>query len=242
METIQINHRKIPFELKRSSKATRLRLQIKSDEPRLVLTAPRWVLGIQIDRFLEAQSDWIEKHWDKLARQVKRRPKPTYKAGETFYYFGEELTLSLIPSSAWKPTIRVRENQLEIFLHRDIKKSEGLKAAKKAVEEFYKAKASEVIHDRLQHFNQHYALSYKRVTFRNQKTRWGSCSSEKNLNFNWRLIMAPIEVIDYVVVHELCHLGQMNHSKKFWSFVAETQPNYAETKKWLKENHYLLSI
>jgi len=242
VSTITINHRKIPFELKRSSKANRLRLQIKSDEPRLVLTAPRWVLGIQIDRFLEAQSDWIEKHWDKLEKQVKRRPKPTYKAGDTFYYFGEVVTLSLIPSSSWKPSIRVRGNLLEIFLHRDITKSEGLKAAKKAVEEFYKAKASEVIHDRLQHFNQHYTLAYKRVTFRNQKTRWGSCSSAKNLNFNWRLIMAPIEVIDYVVVHELCHLGQMNHSKKFWALVGETHLDYVNMKKWLKENQYLLSI
>ncbi|MBU0727650.1 M48 family metallopeptidase, partial [Patescibacteria group bacterium] len=72
-------------------------------------------------------------------------------------------------------------------------------------------------------------------------SRWGSCSDRKNLNFNWKLIMAPIEIIDYVVVHEMCHLKQMNHSSKFWNLVAEKMPDYKELRKWLKDNRYLLT-
>ena len=78
------------------------------------------------------------------------------------------------------------------------------------------------------------------ITIRNQKTRWGSCSSEKNLNFNWKLILAPPEVLDYVVVHELCHLKEMNHSKAFWDEVGKVMPEYETYKLWLKENGWKL--
>ncbi len=129
-----------------------------------------------------------------------------------------------------------------VTLHRDIGKTYAIAAIKKAIENFYRKKAGEVIHDRLQFFNEHYGFSYNRVTLRNQKSRWGSCSAKKNLNFNWRLIMAPIEVIDYVVVHELCHLKEMNHSARYWALVKETLPNHKEARKWLKDYHYLLRV
>ncbi len=242
MNSIQINNQKIPLTFRRSPRARRLSLRIKTDKPELVLTVPRWTLDIEIRNFLNKQSAWIEKHWGKAKKQSAKRPKFTYQTGDTFYYFGEPITLKVIPSSFFRPRIKVVENDLIISLHRTTKLSEGKHLIKKAVQDFYKQKASEVIYDRLQHFNEHYGFKYKRVTFRNQKTRWGSCSSAKNLNFNWRLIMAPIEVIDYVVVHEMCHLKQMNHSKKFWDLVGEMIPNYKVIKKWLRDNQYLLTI
>lgn len=79
-------------------------------------------------------------------------------------------------------------------------------------------------------------VDYGRITIRNQKTRWGSCSGKGNLNFNCLLMLAPVEVIDYVVVHELCHRIQMNHSKAFWSEVERVLPDYKSAKKWLKDN------
>lgn len=78
--------------------------------------------------------------------------------------------------------------------------------------------------------------SYGRITIRMQKTRWGSCSSKGNLNFNALLMLMPDEIIDYVVVHELCHLLEMNHSKRFWNLVESILPDYRERRKWLKEN------
>lgn len=79
-------------------------------------------------------------------------------------------------------------------------------------------------------------VQYGKITIRNQKTRWGSCSGKGNLNFNCLLMLAPNEVIDYVVVHELCHLIEMNHSKAFWSQVENVMPNYKIHKQWLKEH------
>lgn len=96
-------------------------------------------------------------------------------------------------------------------------------------------KALEVIPDRVKYYASLIGVDYGRITIRHQKTRWGSCSSKGNLNFNCLLMLAPSEVIDYVVVHELCHRKEMNHSKAFWNEVAKILPNYKESKKWLNE-------
>ena len=104
----------------------------------------------------------------------------------------------------------------------------------------YIRKAKETITKRVSYFARLMGISYRNITIREQKTRWGSCSSEKNLNFNWKLILAPPEVLDYVVVHELCHLKEMNHSKAFWDEVGKVMPEYETYKLWLKENGWKL--
>ena len=95
--------------------------------------------------------------------------------------------------------------------------------------------ALKVIPARVEYFAKVIGVTYGKITIRNQKTRWGSCSSKGNLNFNCLLMLAPPEVLDYVVVHELCHRKQMNHSKAFWSEVEKVLPDYKEARKWLKE-------
>lgn len=95
--------------------------------------------------------------------------------------------------------------------------------------------ALKVIPERVEYFAKVIGVTYGKITVRNQKTRWGSCSSKGNLNFNCLLMLAPPEVLDYVVVHELCHRKQMNHSKAFWLEVEKVLPNYKEARKWLKE-------
>ena len=187
VNTLTINQRKIPFELRRSARAKRMSLKIETREPKVVLVVPRFTMNFQINMFIGRQETWIDKHWSKVEKQQASKPKLEHS------------------------------------------------------EMYYKAKAKRLIRLRLLHFNHHYQLKYNRIFFRNQKTRWGSCSSKKNLNFNWRLILAPQEILDYVVAHELCHLKYMNHSKSFWNMVEEQIPDYKKRRKWLKDNHYLLS-
>lgn len=96
--------------------------------------------------------------------------------------------------------------------------------------------ARKVIPDRVRYYAPIVGVDYGRITIRNQRTRWGSCSSKGNLNFNIALMRAPIEVLDYVVVHELCHRKEMNHSPRFWQEVGKVIPDYKKHDKWLKEN------
>jgi predicted metal-dependent hydrolase len=224
---------------RRSRRAIRMRLQIDR-EGIITLVAPWFSKEREIHSFVARHTPWIQKHLGRIERHKALRPTPRYRTGDTFYYFGEPLTLEVAPSTFKRPTIKIQEDRMRITLYRDIGKSEGVTAAKKIVEQFYRKKAEEVIRDRLEHFNTHYGFRFHRVAFRDQKSRWGSCSRAGNLNFNWRLIMAPIEVIDFVVVHELCHLREMNHSRSFWALVEQKVPDHKVSRKWLKENHWLL--
>ncbi|CCZ35950.1 metal-dependent hydrolase [Firmicutes bacterium CAG:646] len=96
-------------------------------------------------------------------------------------------------------------------------------------------RARKVFPERIAYFAKQMGVTYGRVTLREQKTRWGSCSSKGNLNFNWKLILLPLELLDYVVVHELAHRKEMNHSAAFWKVVEEVLPDYRERRKALKE-------
>ncbi|MDO5141274.1 MAG: SprT family zinc-dependent metalloprotease [Eubacteriales bacterium] len=97
-----------------------------------------------------------------------------------------------------------------------------------------------VISERVRHFSEIIGVDYGSITIRNQKTRWGSCSGNGNLSFNCLLMLAPPDVLDYVVVHELCHRKEMNHSKRFWDEVEKVLPDYRKQRRWLKEEGIML--
>lgn len=105
-----------------------------------------------------------------------------------------------------------------------------------ALEKRYRKAAKEYIPGRVAHFHQFTGGSYDKIVIRDQKTRWGSCSSNGTLSFNYRLMLAPPSILDYVVVHELCHLKHMNHSPEFWAAVESVIPDYKIRRKWLKDH------
>lgn len=98
----------------------------------------------------------------------------------------------------------------------------------------HKELARSLAHSRLEHFNQHYNLAYKRVAIKNQRRCWGSCSSLKNLNFNYKIYFLPQHLRDYIIVHELCHLAELNHGQNFWNLVAQQIPDYQQCVAELK--------
>lgn len=106
----------------------------------------------------------------------------------------------------------------------------------------YRQAAKEYIPKRVAYYAELLDITYATISIRDQKTRWGSCSSKGNLSFSWRLILAPPKVLDYVVVHELCHRKEMNHSPRFWALVESMIPDYKTHRKWLKENGEKLTI
>ncbi|MFH1657363.1 MAG: M48 family metallopeptidase [bacterium] len=97
-----------------------------------------------------------------------------------------------------------------------------------------KRRTLSLVQEKIQRFNKVYNLSFRRISIKNQKSRWGSCSRKKNLNFNYRIVFLPDRFSDYIVVHELCHLKELNHSRNFWQLVSETIPDYRQIRKELK--------
>lgn len=99
----------------------------------------------------------------------------------------------------------------------------------------HKGKALLLVQERLAYFNRHYGFKWNSVTVRNQRSRWGSCSRKRNLNFNYKLVLLPSHLADYIIVHELCHLGELNHSRAFWSLVFRTLPNHRTLRSALRK-------
>lgn len=149
-----------------------------------------------------------------------------------------------------KAPVRMPDSEIQQFvaghmswIQKNLRKMEEQKAAEAAVAPLSEAevralgeKACQVILERVKHFAPIIGVTYGRITIRNQKSRWGSCSSKGNLNFNVGLMLVPPDVLDYVVVHELCHRLEMNHSTRFWNEVGKVIPDYKAKEKWLKEN------
>lgn len=126
------------------------------------------------------------------------------------------------------------------------KKSRSLTEAEirrlETLEKRYRNAARQQFESRVAYFHRITGGNYTSITVRDQKTRWGSCSSRGTLSFNYRLIFAPPVILDYVVVHELCHLTHMDHSKNFWNMVAAVMPEYKEYRKWLREHGQELTL
>ncbi|MDE6738311.1 MAG: M48 family metallopeptidase [Lachnospiraceae bacterium] len=144
----------------------------------------------------------------------------------------KEISHLLIEKRIWIVTkyLEVQEKQ------RNRPVSELTDTQRLALEKRYIAAAKEYFPKRVAHFHQFTGGSYNRITIRDQKTRWGSCSARGTLSFNWRLMLAPPAILDYVVVHELCHLTHMNHSAAFWQKVESVYPDYRTARKWLKDH------
>ncbi len=113
--------------------------------------------------------------------------------------------------------------------------------APEVLESWYRIQAREVIGERVALFSQRSGLTYSSLKITSAKTRWGSCSRQGTLNFTWRLVMAPLWVVDYVVAHEISHLAHHNHSRRFWQKVAELFPNFKEARRWLHTNQQRLT-
>ncbi len=152
-------------------------------------------------------------------------------------YLGQ--TYALQPSEATRDQVYIEEDQLVVH-YKPRENESPLIVVGKLLLEWYAKQAGSTLSARTAHWGKMIGVSPSRITIRDQKTRWGSCSSKGSINYSWRLIMAPSKVIDYLVVHELCHMLQANHSKAYWELVAHYIPDYAAQRQWLKTNGNLL--
>tara|TARA_Y100000034_G_scaffold119147_1_gene160616 strand:+ start:1468 stop:2055 length:588 start_codon:yes stop_codon:yes gene_type:complete len=140
--------------------------------------------------------------------------------------------------NTWKKYTHVQD---EIMYLGEIQDENFVKKYKN-LEKFYRKEIKRIVQGLVELHNPDNIHGINKIFIKGQKTRWGSCSANGNLNFNWRLAMAPPEVIEYVVIHELCHRIEMNHSKNFWKLVQEKCPEFKKHKAWLKRNGFRLSV
>jgi predicted metal-dependent hydrolase len=216
----------IPIEISQiiRSKRKTIALIIRRDGA-LVVRAPLRAPEKFIREFAEKNSQWILKKQAQM-RTVSTPVPKQYLPGETFLFLGREIPLEIVKGQ--KPAL---------ILETRFKLAEAAReTAEQAFVSWYRERAREILSERVQRLAGQNNLQYGKIRISSARTRWGSCSAKGSLSFSWRLILTPMEVVDYVVVHELAHTLVHNHSQKFWKQVERLMPNYREHKTWLRKN------
>lgn len=211
---------------------------------RVRVSAPKTASLQQIAAFLESHVDWIHKNLKRYESLRSAHPPKQFREGEKLIFMGQELTLLYRERVDNKSGVKIiKDGEFLIceipplhFCGIDIGQPHPELAP--AFVEFYRRAGRSVLEARVALFARKMNLYPSSLSFRSQKTRWGSCSSRGRVSLNWRLIIAPLEVIDYVIVHELSHLKFYSHSQEFWDLVATQVPNYLELRDWLRANQY----
>jgi hypothetical protein len=219
----------ITYTIKRSATAKHVRLEVRSGTG-LTVVIPKSYNIRQVTHLLEAKKGWI---LSKLAKYGKLRPPTTEKelrSGDTIPYLGRYLEVVIRQNPGNADSVRLERNRLIVSLR------DGKGRLELVLEQWYRMQAAGIIGGKADKLSNQLGLTYNKLIIRGQKTRWGSCSQKGNLSFNWKLIMVPEPVIDYVIVHELSHLKEMNHTKRFWELVGEHCPQWHDHRKWLKDH------
>lgn len=222
---------------KTSRRSLNLKIQINSKGEVIVVTPPL-VPKFVIDKYVESHREWITTN---LAKMQARQPKLLFNTKAEVSIFGKTYQKKIQFLSNIKSGIHIIGTDLIFNPTFDPdKEPEKAKTINKIFEnklqEFLKTTANHYIINQTAKIAKKMDLKYNKITLKAQKTRWGSCSSQKNLNFNWKLVHFKPEIIDYVIVHELSHLTHMDHSRNFWALVAKFHPKYQENVNWLKRN------
>jgi len=197
----------------------------------LTVRAPMRAPHAAIETFVQQKTDWITRTREKM-KSVQPILGKQYIDGEKFLLLGSSFDLKLV--GLQKHSLHFNSG----FTLRSAAQTKG----EQVFTRWYKERALEIISERVKQYSQQYNFTPKQVKISSAKTRWGSCSSSGTLNFTWRLVMAPLDVIDYVVVHELVHLRVKDHSSKFWKAVEAIYPEYKKQRKWLRENGERLNL
>lgn len=209
------------YTLKRSSRRS-IAIQV-APTGTIIVKAPYLLPKFLIDQFIQSKQAWIKKKIA-VATKFPLQIKNTIEQGDVYYYLGTPYAITI---GNFKELSRTQTINFPGHL---------LFRGKTELTNWYIKEAKRVITARTDYFAHLMKTRYKKISFSDTSSKWGSCFPDNSLQFNWRLVMAPIIVLDYVVVHELAHTTEKNHGSKFWRIVAAQKPAYKQHIKWLKEN------
>ncbi len=207
-------------------------LQIRPDGTILV-QAPRTMPKAEIESFYRAKQPWLVR---KLQEQARRHPPARRIAdGETFLYLGVPYPLEIVPASNRPEPLTFTGRAFRLDEH-------AVPGGPALFVRWYRRQALTYLSGRVALYSVRLGVLPRGLRIGRARHRWGSCSPENRLSFTWRLILAPPDIVDYVVIHELAHIREKNHAPAFWSLVAGLSPRYQDHRRWLKDHDHLLHL
>lgn len=222
--SLRIFDETIDYDVQRSENATQPRIDV--DIHGVVVVLPHGS-DVNPQELVEENARWILDKWREYEEHREKAPSRRFEPDECFPYRGSDLPVKIRDvreCSVTTDAIVLSSSKVDNL---DIQN---------ALEDLYRREARSWFQSRIDYYSNEMGVSPEKLELRNQRTRWASCSPKQTLSFNWRLVMAPDDVIDYVVVHELAHLREQNHTRRFWNIVQKYDPDYESHVEWLKEN------
>jgi predicted metal-dependent hydrolase len=220
----------LPFEVIRSRRKT-ADIIIERDG-RLTVRAPETATDEDIDAIVHAKRRWIYTNLAEWRHLNATRVLREYKPGEGFLYLGRSYRLSLVGDQ--EQPLLLKNGRFH--LRRDLVDQGDIEAARAAFRTYYTQRGQTKIPPRVAYWAPKVGVEPSAIEVRELGNHWASCSPKAQLNFHWKTMMTPISIIDYIIVHELCHLHHPNHTTNFWTEVDKTMPNYQRRKEWLREH------
>ena len=226
-----------PVTLRRTGRKKSILLTVR--DGCVAILAPQRVSDAEIRELIARKAAWLRR---KIANhtEAKRLTTRAFVDGETFLFLGERYPLQVRDGP--KARAELKAGVFIVHVLRSHSTERHARSIRAAFLRWYKAEAATLIEDRVRQYAARMMLSPGQVSFRDYKSMWGKCTSDGDLTFNWKLVMAPLDIVDYVVVHELAHLRFLNHSAEFWSVVETAIPDYRLRRKWLKDHGGTLAI
>jgi predicted metal-dependent hydrolase len=226
----------VPYRIRRSDRARRARIQVSAEGVEVVV--PRRLSMSEVEPFVEEKRPWIERTLRRIREAEAELSPPLLEDGGNVPFLGEKLVLRVhVEPARTRPHVARRGRDLHVKVA-----DPGPGTLREALERWYRRQAHDEVGPRLQTASARAGTSYAALQIRGQRTRWASCSSTGAMSFNWRLLLAPPAILDYVVEHEVVHLEIHDHSPKFWAELEKRVPDYKTREQWLKRHGQSLRL
>lgn len=234
--TFEYGTQTVDFHVKRTNRKT---IEIGVEAPGIVnVVAPQRLSDDMLLLHVKKKAKWIVGKLFEIKEIGHLRAEKEFVNGEAFLYLGRCYSLQLeLDETLKNPVTKLYQGKLLILTP-----TKNEEALKQSIELWYREKTYEKVIEKVHYFQPYFEMKPQEIKVKEQKKRWASCSSQRHLNFNWRCAMAPSWVLDYIVLHEMCHMVHMNHSKDFWILVEQIMPDYKKRQQWLKVNGVRLEL
>ena len=227
-----IVHQNLSVQVVRTKRIKTASIQIKDGLVRALV--PDQISDFKVETLIKKRMPWIRKKLEDESKIIIPSTKE-YVSGESLTYLGKNYRLKVIASS--KCSVKLISGYIEVSTP---KKSPN--KIKELLTQWYIDHAMERLKEKTDRYSNIIGVSPNTVSVRDYKSKWGSCSSDGKISYNWRIIMSPHRIVDYIVIHELCHMLEHNHSKDFWQHVSRNCHDYKECRNWLKINGRVLTV
>jgi predicted metal-dependent hydrolase len=226
-----------PVEVVRTDRKKSASIEVAGDTIRVIV--PKTLSEARVEQLVSKRIGWIRQKVRLQSEIVLPKPKE-YVSGESFTYLGKNYRLKLLQEGP--EGVKLKNGYLTLSCPRSLSGKARTAFVREQLEQWYIDHALDRFKEKTHRFSKVLGISPKTINVRDYKSRWGSCSASGDVSYNWRIIMAPHHIVDYVVVHELCHMLEHNHSPKYWKHVENVIPGYREDRDWLKVNGIGLQI